>query len=269
MLDFSLKLINTQPELRSLTQRLEATPSLALDIETVNWWDRRIEQIALIQIAYRDNRQLKGVGLDALSGLDHQALQRPLESGTTFKAIHNAAYDAVRLAHHFQINTSPIHDTMRAARRSGDKRYSLQAQAHTHLGFHLDKSEQRGNWSQRPLSIKQLRYAALDAACTLLLYENQMARGLVGSYQLRSVSTRLQGSLPLSEAVSSPPTSQEKSKVTADEASETEELSEIASALLGVVVEMSGRYSPERLVASARSERVGLAAWIIDLDCTP
>jgi DNA polymerase III epsilon subunit-like protein len=264
MIDFNLKLINTQPELRSLSQRLESTSALALDIETVNWWNRRLERVALIQIAYRENRQLKVAVIDALSGLDYQALQRPLESSTTSKAIHNAAYDAVRLAHHFQINTSPIHDTMRAARKCGEKRYSLQAQAATHLGFHLDKSEQRGDWSQRPLTIKQLRYAALDAACTLLLYENQIARGLVGSYQLRSTSERLQGSLPLSDALISPPVSQENPKVTEDEARDTEELSAIASALLGVVVEMSGRYSPERLAASAGSERVGLAGWIID-----
>jgi ribonuclease D len=264
MIDFNLKLINTQSDLRSLSQRLEATPALALDIETVNWWNRQLERVALIQIAYREHRQLKVAVIDALSGLDHQALRTPLESSTTSKAIHNAAYDAVRLAHHFQINTSPIHDTMRAARRGGEKRYSLQAQAHIHLGFHLDKSEQRGDWSQRPLAIKQLRYAALDAACTLLLYENQMARGLVGSYQLRSASERLQGSLPLSDAVATPLVPQENPKVANSEAPETEELSIIASALLGVVVEMSGRYSPERLAASAGSERVGLAGWIID-----
>ena len=35
-------------------------------------------------------------------------------------------------------------------------------------------------------------------------------------------------------------------------------------ALLGVVVQLSGRYSPERLAASAGSERVGMAGWIID-----
>jgi hypothetical protein len=34
--------------------------------------------------------------------------------------------------------------------------------------------------------------------------------------------------------------------------------------LLGVVTELAGRYSPERLAVSAGSERVGLAGWIID-----
>lgn len=34
--------------------------------------------------------------------------------------------------------------------------------------------------------------------------------------------------------------------------------------LLGVVGELTGHYSPERLAVSAGSERVGLAGWIID-----
>ena len=50
------------------------------------------------------------------------------------KPIHNAAYDAVRLSHHFRIYASPIHDTMLAARRRGEKRYSLRAQAQPHIG---------------------------------------------------------------------------------------------------------------------------------------
>jgi hypothetical protein len=35
-------------------------------------------------------------------------------------------------------------------------------------------------------------------------------------------------------------------------------------ALLGVIAELSGRYSPGHLVASVGDERIGLAGWIID-----
>jgi len=48
------------------------------------------------------------------------------------------------------------------------------------------------------------------------------------------------------------------------EASLTEGLHAPAIALLGVVTELAGRYSPERLAVSAGGERVGLAGWIID-----
>jgi DNA polymerase III epsilon subunit-like protein len=175
--------------------------------------------------------------------------------------MHNAAYDAVRMARHFRIHTSPVHDTMLAARRGGEKRYSLQAQAQAHLGVQLDKGEQRGDWSLRPLTTKQLRYAALDAVCTLLLYEDQIARGLSASYQLREVSQVQQTSLPLSDA-SKPgrhpdETLEAAAEATGSEAPVMGQLRAPSIALLGVVTELSGRYSPERLSVSAGSERVG------------
>ena len=264
MLDFSLKLVSNSQDLTSLGARLDAAPALALDIETVNWWDRQVERVSLIQLAFREGRQLRVAVIDALAGLDLDHLRPRLEFSAVTKAIHNAAYDAVRLLRHFRIHTAPIHDTMLAARRGGEKRYSLRAQAQTHLGVQLDKSEQRGDWARRPLTVKQLQYAALDAVCTLLLYEHQRARGLAGSYQLREVSQSPQTSLPLSHASNPAPGLVETPSVAAAEASAAEGLHASAIALLGVVTELGGRYSPDRLAVSAGSERVGLAGWIID-----
>jgi hypothetical protein len=67
---------------------------------------------------------------------------------------------------------------MLAARRGGEKRYSLRAQAQAHIGVRLDKSEQRSDWSRRPLTIKQLRYDRAGRGLYMLLYEDQIARGL-------------------------------------------------------------------------------------------
>ncbi len=268
MLDFTLRLVNSEKALAALVARLDVAPALALDIETVNWWNREAERIALIQLAFREGRQMRVAIIDALADFELTPLLRaPLELSTTTKAIHNAAYDAPRLSRHFRIHASPIHDTMLAARRSGEKRYSLQAQAQAHLGVQLDKSEQRGDWGLRPLSMKQLRYAALDAACTLLLYENQIERGLDGSYQHSSNKDQLrQSSLPLSDIRACTAGSSEiPPAAVADAASSAAAgVSGSALALLGVVTELSGRYSPERLAVSAGGERVGLAGWIID-----
>ena len=264
MLDFRIKLVSNSQDLTSLVTRLDSAPALALDIETVNWWDRHVEQVSLIQLAFREGGQLRVAVIDALAGFDLDHLRPRLELSAVTKAIHNAAYDAVRLSRHFRIHTSPIHDTMLAARRGGEKRYSLQAQAHAHLGLQLDKGEQRGDWARRPLTVKQLRYAALDAVCTLMLYENQIARGLSAHYQLREAPPSRQTSLPLSDA-SHPASSLVKiPKVARAKASAAEGLNAPAIALLGVVTELTGRYSPDRLAVSAGSERVGLAGWIID-----
>lgn len=264
MLDFSLKFINSPQALTSLVARLAAAPAVALDIETVNWWDRQVERVALIQFAFREGGRMRVGVVDALAGLDPEQLRPCLELSPVTKAIHNAAYDAVRLSRHFLIHTSPIHDTMLAARRSGEKRYSLQAQAETHLGLHLDKNEQRGDWARRPLTVKQLRYAALDAACTLLLYENQIARGLSANYQLPLMAPSAQTSLPLSDVEQTARGLFEVPEVAGAKAATAEGLNTPAQALLGVVVELNGRYSPERLAVSAGTERVGLAGWIID-----
>ncbi|HZH31905.1 MAG TPA: ribonuclease D [Pyrinomonadaceae bacterium] len=264
MLDFSIKLINSPQEFPALAARLASAPALALDIETVNWWDRHVERVALIQLAFREGGRLRVAVVDALAGLDLEGLRPGLESSRVPKAIHNASYDAVRLARHFRIHTSPIHDTMLAARRNGEKRYSLQAQAQAHLGFQLDKSEQRGDWGRRPLALKQLRYAALDAACTLLLYEDQIARGVSASYQLREITRAAQTSLPLSDAEMHAQNIPKKAEAPGARSTAPGELDAPVTALLGVVSELNGRYSPERLAVSADSERVGLAGWIID-----
>lgn len=264
MLDFSIKLVGGPRELSALSARLGSATALALDIETVDWWDRRVERVALIQLAFREGQQLRVAVVDALAGLDLEHLRAPLESGAVTKAIHNAAYDATRILRHFRINTSPIHDTMLAARRGGERRCSLQAQAETRLGVRLDKGEQRGDWGRRPLTVRQLRYAALDAACTLLLYEDQLARGLSAGYRPREEVRSRQTALPLGDASPPAPAVGEETGVTSVESPTAEGLRAPAVALLGVVTELAGRYGPERLAVSAGSERVGLAGWIID-----
>ncbi len=264
MLDYHIELIGDQSGLTSLIARLGAAHALALDIETINWWDPQTERVALLQLAFREGRQPRVAIIDALAQLDLEPLRLPLEQAATTKAIHNALYDAVRLSRHFRLNTSPIHDTMLAARRSGERRCSLQAQAQTHLGLRLDKGEQRSDWSRRPLGQEQLRYAARDVVCTLLLYEDQLRRGLRGDYELRETVRQRQTSLALTDASSHTPRLSALPSAEDVEWSAAAGLSAPALALLGIVTELGGRYSPERLAASVGSERVGLAGWIID-----
>src|SRR5437763_10872622 len=181
-LDYRVTFINDQPRLLALSEGLESVPALALDIETVNWWSPHSERVALIQLAYRAGGRVRVAVVDALAPLDPAALRRPLELVTATKVIHNAAFDAVRLARHYRISAAPIHDTMLAARRGGERRYSLKAQAEKHLGLPLDKGARQSDWSLRPLHPKQLSYAALDAVAALLLYEHQVSRGLKGDF---------------------------------------------------------------------------------------
>lgn len=264
----NVQLISNQADLSGLIARTASVSALALDIETINWWDRERERIALVQLAFRPDdpaRKPQVAVIDALADIDLEPLRQPLELSSCLKAIHNASYDAVRLSRHLRIRTSPIYDTMLAARRSGERKCSLQAQVETHLGITLDKGEQRSDWSRRPLGAEQLRYAALDATCTLLLYEQQIARGLRGDYELRARTAEQQESLPLDLPVDPPSQSQASDLTELESIIDTEnDLSRAALALLGIVSELSGRYSPEQLAVSVGSERIGLAGWIMD-----
>ena len=264
MFNHTVEFVSDKLTLTAALERLDVAPVFALDIETAYWWDRELERVALIQLAFRENDAIRAIVIDAMADFDPESLRRPLELSAQVKAIHNAGFDAVKLSRHYRIATSPIHDTMLAARRSGERRCSLQAQVEAHLGFHLDKTEQRGDWGRRPLTAEQLNYASLDAVCTLLLYEKQIARGMRGDYQLRARVEKTQQSLSL---VSDDP------RVAAPDAgapeltrlaSELGDLNSCAFALLGVIAELGGRYSPEHLVATICAERVGLAGWIID-----
>lgn len=263
MENYRVTYINDQARLAALADGLEAAVALALDIETAEWWDRRRERVSLVQLAYRREGELRVAVVDALAPLDPAALRRPLEQGTAIKAVHNAAYDAARLARHYEIKVSPVHDTMLAARRSGERRYSLKAQAETHLGMRLDKEEQRADWGLRPLGPRQIAYAAADAAATLLLYEHQAGRGLRGDYRPRGETAVGQGALPLDAPApgesQNPPEGESRRR-----GPEGAELSDAALALLGIVTELPSRYYPEQLAASVGGDRVGLAGWIID-----
>ena len=267
MSDYSVELINDQTRLARLIERLASASVIALDIETVNWWNRHQEQIALIQIAFRSGRQPKVAIIDTLAKLDVAPLRVPLEQSTVTKVIHNAVFDATRLNEHYQFKVAPIHDTMVAARRGGEKRYSLKAQAASHLNLHLDKGGQQSDWSRRPLRTVQLHYAALDAVAALLLYENQISRKLDGSFQLKEKIPSQQAPLPLidlPETYISPERRDNEPFAEKKDSVLQTDLPSARLALLGIIAELPSRYHPDQLSVSVGSERVGLAGWIVD-----
>lgn len=267
MSDYSVELVNDQARLTRLIDRLASAPVIALDIETVNWWNRHQERIALIQIAFRSGQQPKVAIIDTFANLNVEPLRLPLERNTVTKVIHNAVFDATRLNDHYQFKVAPIHDTMVAARRGGEKRYSLKAQAASHLNLHLDKNGQQSDWSRRPLRTIQIHYAALDAVAALLLYENQIRRKLDGSFQLKDKTSSQQASLPL---IDSPETNILPDRRDGEYISKGKDfamqsdLPRARLALLGIISELPSRYHPDQLSVSVGSERVGLAGWIID-----
>jgi hypothetical protein len=267
MPDYTIELITEQTKLTKLVDNLALVPVIAIDVETINWWNRHQERIALIQIAFRTTRHPKVAIIDTLGKLDPESLRIPLELETTTKVIHNAVFDAARLADHFRFKVAPIFDTMVAARRSGERQYSLKAQAEKHLNLQLNKTARSSDWSKRPLDTKQIYYAALDAFAALLLYENQIKRKLNGTFQLRDIPPSSQQSLPLTDLTE--PNIQAKKLVSRHTIAEKDfqlkkNLSVSSIALLGIITELPTRYHPDQLAVSLGFDRVGMAGWIVD-----
>lgn len=262
-LDYQVTYVNDPRRLAALAEALQTSSALALDIETASWWDRRAERVSLIQLAYRDAGRIRVAVVDALAGFKVNELRSALESAGVVKAVHNASFDVPRLDRHLGLRVSPVHDTMLAARRVGERGCSLKALAERHLGLALDKGAQQSDWGARPLDPRQVAYAALDAAATLMLYEHQTGRGMRGEYRPRAWADEAQAGLPLSDAPAavSSPSAPTPAAVAPPEASG---LAGIPLALLGVIAELPSRYGPERLAASVGEDRVGLAGWVVD-----
>ncbi|MFN7929109.1 MAG: hypothetical protein U0Y68_14420 [Blastocatellia bacterium] len=252
MREFSSFLLAAPTAFEQHFAQLPPLSYVALDVETANWWKPQEEQIALLQLAYRRPADEIEVALLDVAALPSLApVQALLEAPNIPVAIHNASFDALKLAQHCGIRTRAIHDTMRAARRAGAKRYSLAAQVKEHFGTELDKGEQQSDWGRRPFTASQLRYAANDAAYTLLLYERQRELGLSGVYELP-----LRDDLPLlAEAEVAVP-------INAPPIIATEE-NLLGLAALGLVVKKPHYYSPTSLLVAIGQERSGLADWIV------
>ncbi len=119
--DFTLKCVKDSAGLRRFADALSALSAFALDIETVDWWNRHQEKIALMQFAYRSQNKIRVVIVDAIAEINLEILREPFENSSILKIIHNAAFDAARLETHFKFAVAPVFDTMLAARRSGER----------------------------------------------------------------------------------------------------------------------------------------------------
>jgi len=80
------------------------------------------------------------------------------------KVLHGADNDIMLLKRDFKFEFASIFDTQVAARFAGRQELGLQAVLETEFGVKLSKSLQRCDWSRRPLTPPQEKYAAEDVA---------------------------------------------------------------------------------------------------------
>jgi ribonuclease D len=151
---------------------LGSAPALAIDLEADSLYSYH-EKICLVQIS----TQAENVILDPLATREGlQALGPLLANGTIRKVFHGGDYDVRLLKKDVGFEIHNIADTSIAAQLLGRPAFGLGALLSAEFGVELDKHYQRANWAQRPLDRQHLRYAALDTAYLLPLWERLRAQ---------------------------------------------------------------------------------------------
>lgn len=158
--------VDRAEELERAAAGLSAVPALALDTEADSFY-HYFHKCCLIQIAGGDEVLL----VDPLALEDLAPLGRVLGSPTILKVLHAAEQDVLYLRRDHAIHLRPLFDTMIAAQLLGKPAVGLASLLEAYFGVRLDKSSQRDDWSRRPLSERQRRYATEDVRHLLPLAE--------------------------------------------------------------------------------------------------
>jgi ATP-dependent Lhr-like helicase len=155
--------VRTLPQLEAAVAALMSETIVGLDVETT----LANRTLCLIQIAGREATYL----IDVLELSDLEPLGRMLASAGTTKLVHNASFEREVLGRH-GFALAGVLDTRDVSRRlhGTDVGHSLREVCARELELALDKREQVGDWSRRPLADSQVAYAALDAEVLLLLH---------------------------------------------------------------------------------------------------
>lgn len=181
-LEFSYRKVEDQKSLLQCLEDLKDAKEIALDLEFDR--DRFAYGFTLCLIQVSDGK-LSWL-IDPLSKLDLSPLYRFLEQEEPLKIMHSPGED-LNLLHQqgcFPVN---IFDTERTARLLDFEAFSLGNLLLNCLEIQLDKSQQRTDWTRRPLKDQQWLYAARD-----VLFLPELKRILLDMAEERGVSEFVQ-----------------------------------------------------------------------------
>ena len=162
--------VHDEAGFRRMLEVLARAPEVAVDTEADSFFSYR-EKVCLVQITALEHDWI----VDPLAGLDLGGLGRMLEDPSKTKVFHDGEYDILIMKRDYGFRFSNLFDTRVAAATLGSQAPGLASVLKERFGVELDKSMQRSNWAQRPLSEKQLAYARLDTHFLLPLMHHQKA----------------------------------------------------------------------------------------------
>ncbi len=162
----SMTPITNNADLAAFCERLAAAPFIAVDTEFMRettYWPK----LCLIQAATPDEAQ----NIDPLApGLDLEPFLRVLTNTSVTKVFHAARQD-IEIFQNLGAMPQPLFDTQIAAMAAGfGDQVSYDALVRQMLKKDVDKASRFTDWSRRPLSDAQLRYALDDVVHLAALY---------------------------------------------------------------------------------------------------
>lgn len=164
--------IDTAESLADLVEQLAVEPWLALDTEFLRE-KTYYAQLCLIQIATPNLVAC----VDPLRLSDLGPLLAVVSDPTKTKVLHSAHQDLEILYYRSGNVPGPVFDTQLAAALLGfPEQIGYAALVEDLLGLSLDKTHARTDWSRRPLSSAQIRYAADDVRYLAQIYPMLLQR---------------------------------------------------------------------------------------------
>jgi ribonuclease D len=159
--------IDADAEVGAAVDRIRREPFIGLDVETTL---TSPPKLCTVQIGLPGRDYV----FDALAISDLGEIFRLMEDPGIMKIIHYAPFErGVFKGLGVEINN--VLDTFQVSRQLRGElsrhEHSLNSVCRRELGHPLNKFYQKSDWTRRPLSPGQLRYAALDAEVLLSLYD--------------------------------------------------------------------------------------------------
>ena len=152
-----IEILTTNAQVAELAGLLASETTIAVDLEADSMHNYQ-EKVCLIQVS----TQQRTVLIDPLAATDLRPLQPVLADPAIRKIFHAADYDLRSLKRDFDLEVNGLFDTMISAQLLGEDRVGLADLLRKYFGVELDKKFQRADWSQRPLPVEMVRYAAED-----------------------------------------------------------------------------------------------------------
>ncbi len=167
-------IIQNQTQLNDLCAALAKGPYLAIDTEFLR--DKTyFPRLCLVQMAGPD---VEAAAVDPfIEGLDWEPVRTLMANQNVLKVFHAARQDLEIFYHLYKVLPTPIYDTQVAAMVCGfGDQVAYNALVRELTGHELEKNAQFTDWSRRPLSPKQIRYALDDVVYLREVYEKLHAR---------------------------------------------------------------------------------------------